>query len=40
MEKEEIKQNSGRSPDYADCLSMRMFFELQPAAIEFAVDFF
>jgi hypothetical protein len=40
VDKEEIKRNIGRSPDYADCLSMKMFFEIQPAAIEFSIDFF
>jgi len=40
VDKDEIKQNIGRSPDYADCLSMRLFFELQPASIEFDIGFF
>ncbi len=40
VDKDEIKQNIGRSPDFADCLSMRLFFELQPAAIEFDIGFF
>lgn len=30
--KDEIKRNIGRSPDEADCLSMRMWFELKPPA--------
>lgn len=40
VDKEEIKQNIGRSPDYADCLSMRTFFEIEAPAIEFSIDFF
>lgn len=28
--KEDIKRSLGRSPDYADCLMMRMYFELRP----------
>jgi phage terminase large subunit len=40
VDKEEIKQNIGRSPDYSDCLSMRCFFDIQPTAIEFGIDFF
>jgi len=28
--KDEIKKNIGRSPDYADCLNMRMYFEVSP----------
>jgi phage terminase large subunit len=31
--KDAIKQNIGRSPDYADCLMMRMYFELKPQFI-------
>jgi phage terminase large subunit len=27
--KDEVKKNIGRSPDYGDCLLMRMFFEIQ-----------
>ncbi len=30
--KDEIKKRLGRSPDYADALMMRMWFELQPVA--------
>jgi len=30
ISKDEIKKNIGHSPDYADCLMMRMFFELEP----------
>ena len=33
-------QNIGRSPDYADAISLRVFFELGPRAIEFNIDFF
>jgi len=40
VDKEEIKQNIGRSCDFADCLSMRCWFELEPAPIEFSIDFF
>lgn len=28
--KDEMKENLGRSPDYGDCLMMRLFFELEP----------
>jgi hypothetical protein len=28
--KDDIKRSLGRSPDYADCVMMRMFFELRP----------
>lgn len=38
--KDEIKQNIGRSPDYADCVSMRLWFELQPEPTEFYMDSF
>jgi phage terminase large subunit len=31
--KDLIKQNIGRSPDYSDCLSMRMYFEIRPTVI-------
>jgi hypothetical protein len=31
LQKDEIKEQLGRSPDYADMLMMRMFFELNPA---------
>lgn len=27
--KDEVKENIGRSPDYSDCLSMRMWFEIK-----------
>ncbi len=40
VDKEEIKQNIGRSPDYADCLSMKAFFDLEPSPIEFDIGFF
>ena len=40
VDKEEIKQNIGRSPDYADAISMRCFFDIQPAPIEFYMDSF
>ena len=40
VEKDEIKQNIGRSPDYADAMSMRGWFDVQPSAIEFAIGFF
>ena len=35
--KDEIKENLGRSPDLADCLMMRMYFELIP---KFEYQFF
>ncbi len=28
--KDEMKENLGRSPDYGDCLMMRLYFELEP----------
>ena len=31
--KDEIKEHLGRSPDYGDCLMMRMFFELDPTPV-------
>lgn len=31
--KEDIKKNIGRSPDYADCLNMRMYFDIKPVFI-------
>ncbi|HVI80408.1 MAG TPA: hypothetical protein VM715_20095, partial [Candidatus Acidoferrum sp.] len=31
LQKDEIKELLGRSPDFADMLMMRMFFELQEA---------
>lgn len=31
--KSEIKSNIGRSPDYSDTLSMRMYFEINPPAV-------
>lgn len=31
--KDEVKQNIGRSPDFADALMMRMFFELKKAPV-------
>jgi hypothetical protein len=40
VEKEEIKQNTGRSCDFADAISMRCFFDLEPAPIEFDIGFF
>ncbi len=40
VDKEEIKQNTGRSPDYADCLSMKVFFDLEPSPVEFDIGFF
>jgi hypothetical protein len=40
VDKEEIKANIGRSPDYADCLSMRCFFELMPEGPNFAMELF
>ena len=30
MPKDKVKEHIGRSPDYSDCLMMRMFFELRP----------
>ena len=30
LPKEKVKQIIGRSPDYADALMMRMFYELKP----------
>ena len=30
VSKEEMKDNIGRSPDFLDCLIMRMFFEVKP----------
>ena len=30
LPKEKVKEHIGRSPDYSDCLMMRMFFELRP----------
>ena len=30
VSKEQVKENIGRSPDFGDCLMMRMFFEIQP----------
>ena len=30
ISKEEMKSNLGRSPDFLDCLLMRMFFEIKP----------
>jgi len=38
--KDEIKQNIGRSCDYSDAISMRGWFEIQPAAVEFDIGFF
>jgi hypothetical protein len=32
--KDEVKQNIGRSPDFRDCMMMRMWFELQAKPIE------
>jgi hypothetical protein len=41
VKKDEIKEAlGGRSPDYADAISMRMWFELQPEGPEFSIDFF
>ncbi len=40
VDKEEIKANIGRSPDYADAISMRCWFDLQPSTVEFSIDFF
>jgi len=40
VDKEEIKQNIRRSPDYADCLSMKAFFDLEPSPVEFDIGFF
>lgn len=31
VSKDEIKEKIGRSPDYSDCLLMRMWFEFQPS---------
>jgi phage terminase large subunit len=31
--KDDIKSNIGRSPDYADCIMMRMWFELAPKRV-------
>ena len=28
LQKEEVKKNIGRSPDYGDCFVMRMYFEV------------
>ena len=33
ISKDKIKEVLGRSPDYADTLMMRMWFELKPQAI-------
>lgn len=33
INKEKVKSNIGRSPDYADALMMRMYFEIQPKNI-------
>jgi len=30
ISKEEMKENLGRSPDFLDCIIMRMFFEIKP----------
>ena len=38
--KDEIKQNIGRSPDFADAISMRCWFEIQPSPVEFDIGFF
>jgi hypothetical protein len=38
--KDEIKEHIGRSPDYSDAISMRLWFELAPGSIEIAIDFF
>ena len=35
--KEEIKENIGRSPDFGDCMMMRMFFDVIPARKEFYI---
>ncbi len=40
VDKEEIKANIGRSCDFADCLSMKCFFDLEPSPIEFDINFF
>ena len=37
--KDEIKEVLGRSPDYADALMMRMYFELKPSMGQFAVQY-
>jgi hypothetical protein len=37
--KDEIKEHRGRSPDFADCLMMRMWFALQPAPAAVGVWF-
>ncbi len=33
ISKDDIKQNIGRSPDEADCIMMRMYFEIKPTRI-------
>jgi phage terminase large subunit len=38
--KDEIKEHIGRSPDYADAISMRLWLELTPKPIEFSIAFF
>ena len=38
--KDAIKEHIGRSPDYADALSMRLWVGRQPAQIAFSIDFF
>lgn len=34
LQKEEVKKNIGRSPDYGDCLIMRMYFEVSGVSQE------
>ncbi len=37
VDKDEMKEHLGRSPDWGDVISMRMYFELQPTEMEFGV---
>ncbi len=38
ISKEEVKENIGRSPDFADCMMMRMYFELNSGEMTFLSD--
>ena len=33
LQKEEVKENLGRSPDFSDSIMMRMFFELKSPSV-------
>jgi hypothetical protein len=38
ISKDKIKEVLGRSPDYADTLMMRMWFELRPTFIQYGLE--